>query len=81
MRERYAIECNCLSSPYWESFEPNVKSNAFVYKKNGFEESAYIRIGADVNAFLSVSKASLAFSFHTNLSFLVRQVNGATILE
>jgi hypothetical protein len=37
--------------------------------------------GANVNTFLSASKASSAFSFYTNLSFPVRRVNGAAILE
>jgi hypothetical protein len=58
-----------------------VKSDVSVFKKNGFEGSVCIKIEADINAFLSVSKASSAFSSYINFSFLVRRVNEAAILE
>jgi hypothetical protein len=76
-----AMSKKMVSSPYWENTEFNAKSDAFVSKKNGFEESACIRIGADVNAFLSTSKVFSIFSFYTNLSFSMKRVNGAPILE
>jgi hypothetical protein len=37
--------------------EPNAKSDAPASKKNGFEESACTRIGADVNAFFKHCKS------------------------
>ena len=61
--------------------EPNTKFDASASKKNNFEKSICTRIGADVNAFLSASKPSLAFSFHINLFFSMKQVNGSAILE
>jgi hypothetical protein len=83
LREWYVLGWNRLSVPYWESTELNANCDASTSKKNGFEESAsaWIRIGSDMNAFLSASKASSAFSFYTNLSFLVRWVNRTAILE
>jgi hypothetical protein len=56
--------------PYQKSIEPNAKSDASTSKKNGFKESTWTRIEANVNAFLSTSKSFLAFSFHTNCPFL-----------
>jgi hypothetical protein len=73
-REFARMICNRMQSSIFtilESTEPNAKSDAFASKKNGFEKSACIRIGADINAFLSVSKASLAFGYNQDQGIIL----------
>jgi hypothetical protein len=49
---------------------------------NGLAGSRCIRIGAEVNAILRVSKAAWAVGFHEKgLSLQVKAVNGVVILE